>query len=190
MPQVSTNDFRQGMKVHVDRQPYTIIANEFVKPGKGQAFNRVKLKHLLSQRMIEKNFKSGEKLELADVMESEQRLLYVDGDEIVFMDDQSFEQVHIALEKAGDNQKWLKEDLVYTIVFYNGEPVSIDPPTFMELEVTETTPGEKGNTAAGRVLKPATVETGAQVQIPIFIQQGETIKVDTRTGEYASRVSK
>lgn len=190
MPQVSTNDFRQGLKILVDKQPYTIVANEFVKPGKGQAFSRVKIKHLLTARVIEKNFKSGEKFEVADALEADKRLLYTDSDEIVFMDDQNFEQVHVLLERAGETQKWLKEDLIYTLVFYNGEVVSIDPPNFMELEVTETTPGEKGNTAAGRVLKPATVETGAEVQIPIFIQQGEIIKVDTRTGEYASRVSK
>lgn len=190
MSQVSTNEFRAGIKVIVEAQPYTIVFNEFVKPGKGQAFNRVKLKHLLSGRVIEKTFKSGEKVEVADVVESQLRLLYVDGEEAVFMDDNSFEQTHVHLDVLGDNQKWLKDDLIYTVVLYNGQPVSVEPPTFMELEVTETSPGDKGNTASGRVLKPATVETGAEVQVPIFIEQGEIVKIDTRSGEYDSRVGK
>lgn len=190
MAQVSTNEFKPGLKILVEQQPYTIVSNEFVKPGKGQAFNRVKLKHLLSQRVIEKTFKSGDKVEIADVHEGEKRLLYIDGEDAVFMDDQSFEQVQVALEIIGEHSKWLKEDLLYNIVFYNGAPVSIEPPTFMELKVTETSPGEKGNTASGRVLKPATVETGAEIQVPIFVQEGEIVKVDTRTGEYAARVNK
>lgn len=187
--QVSTNEFRAGMRVIVDGQPYTIITNEFMKPGKGQAINRVRLKHLLSGRTLDRTFKSGEKLDLADVVDTNMRMLYRESNGVVFMDDNSFEQVTIGAEHIGDNDKWLKEDLIYDIVFYNGEPVAVEPPTFLELIITETSGGDRGNTASGRVMKPAKLETGAMVQVPIFIEQGEKVKIDTRTGEYVSRVS-
>lgn len=189
MPQVSTNEFRAGMKIEVEGQPYTIISNEFVKPGKGQSFNRVRIKHLLTSRVIERTFKSGDKVDVADVVESNMRLLYKENDGAVFMDDNSFEQITIPLTSIGDNSQWLMEDLLYGIIFYNGMPVSVEPPTFMELKITETAPGDRGNTASGRVLKPATTESGAKIQVPIFVEEGETVKVDTRTGEYVSRVS-
>ncbi len=188
MAQISTNEFRGGMKVVMEGQPYTIVTNEFVKPGKGQAFNRVKLKHLMTGRVIERTMKSGEKLDLADVVDTKMRLLYREADGIVFMDDTSFEQVKIMNEQVGDTQKWIKEDLVYDVIFYNGQPITVEPPTFLELVITETSPGVRGDTASGRVLKPATVETGAKIQVPIFVEQGEKVKVDTRTGEYVSRV--
>jgi elongation factor P len=188
MAQISTNEMRGGAKVLVDGQPYTIVSNEFVKPGKGQAFNRVKVKHLLTGRVIEKVLKSGDKLDLADVVESDMRFLYKEQGCAVFMDDVTFEQVTISNECIGDCMQWLKEDLVYTVVFYNGNPVSVQPPTFLELKVVETAPGARGDTVSGRVLKSATLETGAKVQIPIFINQEEIIKVDTRNGEYVSRV--
>lgn len=187
--QVSTNEFRAGMRVIVDGQPFTIITNEFVKPGKGQAINRVRFKHLLTGRSLDRTFKSGEKLDLADVVDSNMRMLYRENNGVVFMDDNSFEQITINMEHIGDNDKWLKEDLMYAIVFYNGEAVAVEPPTFLELVITDTSPGDRGNTASGRVMKPATVETGAMVQVPIFVDIGEKIKVDTRTGEYVSRVS-
>lgn len=187
--QMSTNEIRGGVKVEVEGQPYTIVSNEFVKPGKGQAFNRIKMKHLLSGRVIEKTYKSGEKLDLADVSESEMRLLYKETEGAIFMDEKNFEQINIPFSSIGDNLKWLLDDHVYEVIFYNGTPVSVEPPTFVEMVITETAPGDRGNTASGRVLKPATVESGAQVQVPIFIDQGEKIKIDTRTGEYVSRVS-
>lgn len=189
MAQVSTNEFKSGMKVECEGQPYTIVSNEFVKPGKGQAFNRVRLKHLLSGRVIERTFKSGDKLDLADVVETQMRMLYKEADGVVFMDETTFEQTTIPKASLGDNERWLIEDMMYDILIYNGNPVSVEPPTFMELRITETAPGDRGNTASGRVLKPATLETGAVVQVPIFIVEGEKIKVDTRTGEYVSRVS-
>lgn len=189
MAQVSTNEFKSGMKVVSEGQPYAIVSNEFVKPGKGQSFNRVRLKHLLTGRVVERTFKSGDKLDLADVVETQMRMLYKEADGIVFMDENTFEQITIPLESVGDNIKWLLEDLMYDILIYNGEPVSVEPPTFMELKVTETAPGDRGNTASGRVLKPATLETGALVQVPIFVVEGEKVKIDTRTGEYVSRVS-
>lgn len=188
MAQVSTNEFKSGMKVEIEGQPYTIISNEFVKPGKGQSFNRVRVKHLLTGRVIEKTFKSGEKLDIADVVEVEMRLLYKEPDGAIFMDESTYDQIKIPKENIGDNEQWLLDDLMYEILIYNGNPVSVEPPTFMELRITETDPGDRGNTASGRVLKPATLETGAKIQVPIFIDEGEKVKVDTRTGEYVSRV--
>jgi elongation factor P len=189
MAQVSTNEFRSGMKIEVEGQPYTIISNEFVKPGKGQSFNRVRIKHLLTSRVIEKTFKSGDKVDVADVVEGNMRLLYKEGDGAVFMDDVTFEQTTIPLKNIGDTAQWLIEDLVYGIVIYKGVPVTVEPPTFMEMKIVETAPGDRGNTASGRVLKPAITESGAKIQVPIFVDEGETVKIDTRTGEYVSRVS-
>lgn len=188
MAQVSTNEFKSGMKVEMEGNPYSIVSNEFVKPGKGQAFNRVRLKHLITGRVIERTFKSGEKLELADVVETQMRMLYTEADGAVFMDETTFEQITIPKESIGDNAKWLIEDMMYDILIYKGSPVTVEPPTFMELKITETAPGDRGNTASGRVLKPATLETGAIIQVPIFIVEGEKVKVDTRNGEYVSRV--
>lgn len=190
MSQVSTNDFSAGMKIEMEGQPYIIVANQFVKPGKGQAFNRVKLRQLMTGRVIEKTFKSGEKFDVADVVETNMRLLYREGEDAVFMDDDSFEQLTIVKSVIGDSDKWLKEDIVYDVVLYKGDAVHIDPPTFMELEITECDPGVRGDTASGRVLKPGVTETGAKVQVPLFVDQGEVCKFDTRTGDYVSRVSK
>ena len=190
MAKISTADFRSGVKVEVDGQPYEIIENEFVKPGKGQAFNRVRLKHLTTKRVIERTFKSGDSLDVADVLETSMRMLYTDTDGAVFMDDDSYEQITISNQVIEDVKDWLMEDILYAIVFYKGEAVGITPPTFLELKITQTDPGIRGNTASGRVLKPAIAETGAKIQIPIFVEEGETIKIDTRTGEYVSRVSK
>lgn len=189
MAQVSTNEFKAGMKIEVEGQPYTIVTNEFVKPGKGQAFNRVRLKHLMTGRVIERTMKSGDKVDVADVQETEMRMLYKEADGVVFMDEKNYEQTKIPLANIGDTIQWLLEDLVYEVIFYKGQPVAIEPPTFMEMVIVETSPGDRGNTASGRVLKPATVQSGAKVQVPIFIDQGEKIKVDTRTGEYVSRVA-
>lgn len=187
MATISTNDFRGGVKLEIDNQPYVIVNNEFVKPGKGQAFNRVKLKNLLNGKVFERTYKSGDKVELADVLETNMRLLYLENDGAVFMHDESFEQITIPFEIIGDNKQWLKDDIVYDILIYKGQPVAVEPPTFMELEVTETDPGVRGDTASGRVLKPAIVESGAKVQVPIFIDQEERIRIDTRTCEYVSR---
>jgi len=187
--QASTNEIRAGYKIEIDGQPYNVVSNEFVKPGKGQAFNRIRIKHLVSGRVVEKTFKSGEKLDLADVAEATMRMLYKEAEGVVFMDDNSFEQVTIGLESIGDNEKWLLEDRVYGVIFYKGLPLSIEAPTFIEMKIVETQPGARGDTASGRVLKPAKIESGAMVQVPIFVDEGEVIKVDTRTGEYVSRVN-
>lgn len=176
------------MKIEVEGEPYTIVGVEFVKPGKGQAFTRTKIKHLLTGRVIEKTFKSGEKFDFADVEETRMRLLYQEGDSAIFMHDETYDQVAIPLTTIGDNQPYLMDDTLYDIVFYKGNAVDVTPPTFLEMTITETDPGSRGDTASGRVLKPAKTETGASIQIPIFVEEGEKVKVDTRTGEYVSRV--
>lgn len=189
MAHVTTNDVKAGFKVEVEGQPYTVVSNEFYKPGKGQAINRIKLKGLTTGRVIERTFKSGDKLETADVNETSMRLLYKEPSAAVFMDESTFEQISIPLENLGDVQNWLLDDQLYSVLFYKGSPVTVEPPTFMELVITETAPGVRGDTS-GRVMKQAIVNTGAKVQIPIFIEEGELVKFDTRTGEYVNRVNK
>ena len=189
MPQVTTNEFRPGMKLEIDGQPFVIVSNEFVKPGKGQAFNRVRLKHLLTARTVDRTFKSGDKADLADVNETQMRFLYNDQDGAVFMHDTSFEQITILHEALGNTKQWLLEDHLYDILFYKGEAVNVEPPIFLEMKITETEPGAKGDTASGRVLKPAVTESGAKVQVPIFIEEEEVVRIDTRSGEYVSRAS-
>jgi elongation factor P len=187
MSKISTNEFKAGLKLELDKEPYTIVSTEYVNPGKGQAFCRVKLKHLKTARVIEKTFKSGEKVETADVAESQMRLLYTDNESAIFMNDQSFEQLSIPLEVIKGGKQWLMEEIDYSIIFYKGEPIEVSPPTFMEMKITETAPGLRGD-SSGRVLKPAFTESGAKVQVPIFVEEGDKIKIDTRTGEYVSRV--
>ncbi len=188
MAQISTSEFKSGLKIEVEGQPYTIVSNDSVKPGKGQAFNRVRLKHLLTGRTIERTFKSGDKVDIADVVETKMRMLYKESAGAVFMDE-AFEQTTIPLENIGDTAQWLMEDLQYDIIFYKGVPVTVEPPTFMDMKIVDTAPGDRGNTASGRVLKPAITESGAKIQVPIFVEQDELVKIDTRTGEYVSRVS-
>lgn len=188
MPQISTGDVRSGYKVELEGEPYTVVSNEFVKPGKGQPFNRIKLKHLKTGRVVEKTFKSGEKIDTADVEENKMRMLYKEADAVIFMDDSSYDQVSIPLSLIGDKEQWLIEEILYDVVFYKGQPIDINPPTFMEMKIAETSPGVRGDTSSGRVLKPAITESGAKVQVPIFIEEGEKIKIDTRNGEYVSRV--
>ena len=188
MASYSTNEFRGGLKVLLDGDPCIMLENEFVKPGKGQAFNRVKLRNLMTNRVWERTFKSGESLEAADVMEQDMEYLYSDGEFWHFMlTDGSFEQYAADAKAVGDTVKWLKEQDVYTVTLYNGAPLSVTPPNFVELEVVDTDPGMKGDTAQGGS-KPATLSTGAVVNVPLFIVIGEMLKVDTRTGEYVNRV--
>ncbi len=189
MAQITTTDFKPGIKVEMDGQPFVIVTNEFCKPGKGQAFNRVRFKHLLTGRTVDKTLKSGEKLDLADVHEANMRMLYRESEGIIFMDDKTFEQIKISTEHVGDADQWMLEDQMYIVLFYNGIPVAVQPPTFMEIKIIRCDPGDRGNTASGRVLKPAEIESGAKIQVPLFVEEGEIVKVDTRTGEYVSRVS-
>ena len=188
MANYSTNEFKAGLKVMLDGDPCAIVENEFVKPGKGQAFNRVKLRNLMTNRVWERTFKSGESLEAADVVEQDMEYLYTDGEFWHFMlTDGSFEQYAADAKAVGDTVKWLKEQDVYTVTLYNGAPLTVTPPNFVELEVVDTDPGMKGDTAQGGS-KPATLSTGAVVNVPLFITIGEVLKVDTRSGEYVNRV--
>ncbi len=186
MPSYTTNEFKSGLKIMIDSDPCSIVDNEFVKPGKGQAFNRVKFRNLKTGRVIERTFKSGDSVEAADVMERELQYLYNDGEQWHFMDIGSYEQHAADAAAVGDARNWLKEQDMCMVTLWNGAPISVTPPNFVALEITETDPGVRGDTASGAT-KPATVETGAVVKVPLFVDQGELIKIDTRTGEYVSR---
>ncbi|EAR54446.1 elongation factor P [Photobacterium sp. SKA34] len=187
MASFSTNEFRGGMKIMLDNEPCVIIENEFVKPGKGQAFNRVRIRKLISGKVLEKTFKSGETVEAADVIDTDLDYLYNDGEFYHFMNNETFEQIAADVKAVGDNAKWLVENDPCTLTLWNGNPIVVTPQNFVELEVTETDPGLKGDTQ-GTGGKPATLSTGAVVRVPLFIAIGEVIKVDTRSGEYVSRV--
>ncbi len=182
----STSEFRSGMKVMLDGDPCVIVDNEFVKPGKGQAFNRVKLKNLTSGRQWERTFKSGESLEAADVMDHDMEYLYTDGEFWHFMEPSTYEQHQADAKAVGESAKWLREQDTVVVTLFNGAPLVVTPPNHVELEVTETDPGLKGDTAQGGT-KPATLSTGAVVKVPLFMNQGDVIRVDTRTGEYLGR---
>jgi elongation factor P len=170
MASYSTNEFKSGLKIILDGDPYNIVENEFVKPGKGQAFNRVRVRNLKTGRVIERTFKSGDSVEFW-----------------YFMDPGTFEQHDCSREAVGEGAKWIKEEAVCQITLFNGVPLSVMPPNFAELKIVETDPGLRGDTSGGGG-KPATLETGAIVRVPLFVNEGEVIKVDTRTGEYVSRV--
>jgi len=182
----STNEFKGGLKIMLDGDPYTIVENEFVKPGKGQAFNRVRVRNLKTGRTVEKTFKSGDTVEAADVHDTEMQYLYNDGEEWHFMHQETFEQMTANAPAVGEAAKWIKDNDICKVTLWNGAPLSVEPPNFVVLEITETDPGLKGDTSGGGG-KPATLETGAVVRVPLFVQTGELIKVDTRTGEYVSR---
>ena len=186
MASYNTNEFRSGLKLMIDGGPYVIVENEFVKPGKGQAFNRVKIRNLKTGRVIDRTFKSGESVEAADVVDVEMQYLYNDGEFWHFMDPDSFEQMAADATAGGDAAKWMKEQDVCTLVLWNGEPISVTPPNFTVLRVAETDPGVRGDTSGGGG-KPAKLETGAVVRVPLFIDIDELVKVDTRSGEYVGR---
>ncbi len=187
MASFSTNEFRSGMKIMLDNEPCVILENEFVKPGKGQAFNRVKIRKLISGKVLEKTFKSGESVEAADVIDVELDYLYNDGEFYHFMNNESFEQIAADVKAVGESSKWLVENNACTLTLWNGNPIVVTPQNFVELEITETDPGLKGDTQ-GTGGKPATLATGAVVRVPLFLQIGEVIRVDTRSAEYVSRV--
>jgi elongation factor P len=190
MATYSTNEFKPGLKVMLDGDPCSIMENEFVKPGKGQAFNRVRLRNLMSGRVWERTFKSGESLESADVVETDMEYLYTDGEFWHFMKtDGSFEQLAADEKAITDARIWLKEQDVYVVMIYNGTPISVTPPNFVEIEVVETDPGIRGDTATGGT-KPAKLASGAVVKVPLFVEIGDVLRVDTRTGEYQNRVKK
>ncbi len=186
MPQVNASDFRKGVKVVVDGDPYDMLECNFVKPGKGQALYKTKLRNLLKGTILDRTYKSGDSLEAADVHKSEGQYLYRDANGYVFMDNESFEQYTLPEDSCGDAASFLLENAVCGLLFWNGRLIEMTPPAQVIVEVTYTEPAARGNTA-NNVTKPATVETGATVQVPAFINQGDKIKVDARTGEYLER---
>jgi elongation factor P len=186
MTNYNTSEFRSGMKILLDNDPYVIVENEMVKPGKGQAFNRVRVRNLKTGRTIERTFKSGDSVEAADVVDTEMQFLYQDGEFWHFMMPESFEQYTAGAAAVGDSAKWLKDGTVCIITLWNNVPLQVTPPPHIELKIVETDPGVRGDTATGGQ-KPAKLETGAVVRVPLFINEGEVIRVDTRSGEYISR---
>ena len=186
MATYSTNEFRSGMKIMLDGDPYNILDNEMVKPGKGQAFNRVKMRNLKTGRVLERTFKSGDTVEAADVVDTDMQYLYNDGELWHFMHPETFEQIAADAKTIGDSAQWLKEQDSCIITLWNDVPIAVTPPNHVILKVVETDPGIRGDTATGGT-KPAKTETGAVVKVPLFVDQGDLIKVDTRTGEYLGR---
>ena len=187
MASYGMNDVKNGMKIIVDGYPCTIVDTEYVKPGKGQAFTRVKYRNLKTGRTVELTMKSTDSLEAADVMDTDLEYLYSDGEFWHFMNTESHDQIAADKSAMGDAAQWLKGNESCIVTLWNGAPLVVTPPTFVELEITETDPGMRGDTSGGGG-KPAKLETGATVRVPLFVQQGEKIKVDTRSGEYVSRV--
>jgi elongation factor P len=182
----STADFKKGLKVEIDGAPYVIVDFLHVKPGKGGAFVRTKLKNLVTGRVLDQTFRSGEKVKRPDLVEREMQYLYRDADDFVMMDNETYEQVTITAEQMGEAALFLTENLTVKVLFFNRQPVAVELPLAVELTVTETEPGVKGDTASGGS-KPATLETGAIVQVPLFINEGDRVRVDTRTGAYLER---
>jgi len=183
---VSTSDFRKGLKVELDGEPYVIVDFLHVKPGKGGAFVRTKLKSLVTGSVLDRTFRSGEKLDTPALEEKNVQYLYKDGDHYHFMDNETYEQVTLTEEHLGDNWRFMQENMEVKIVFHNSKPIGVELPFFVELAIVQTEPGVRGDTASGGT-KPATLETGAVIQVPLFLEEGDLIKVDTRTGEYIER---
>jgi elongation factor P len=183
----STADFKKGLKIEIDGTPYVIVDFLHVKPGKGGAFVRTKIKNLMTGKVLDQTFRSGEKLKRPDLVEREMQFLYREGDNFYMMDNENFEQLALTAEQLGDAVLFLIDNLNVKVLFFNQAPVAVELPTFVELEVTETEPGVRGDTASGGN-KPATLESGAVVQVPLFINEGDRIKVDTRTSAYIERV--
>jgi len=184
-----TSDIRKGLKVQIEGVPFEVVYFQFVKPGKGQAFTRTKMRNMISGTILERTFKSGEKLEKADLEERQMQYLYPEDGFFVFMDTSSYEQLRLTPDQLGDNKYYLLDNLMCSVLVFNEKAIGVTPPNFVELEITETEPGFKGDTSGGTT-KPAKCSTGLEIQVPLFINQGEIVKVDTRTGEYAERAKK
>jgi elongation factor P len=184
-----TSDFRKGLKVKIDSQPFMIVEYQFVKPGKGVAFTRTKLKNMVTGSTLERTFRSGEKLEPADMEEVEMQYLYPDGDAHVFMNTTSYDQMTITGDQIGDDLLYLQDGTTVDVLIYEGRPIGFTPPTFIEMEVVETEPGFKGDTSSNTT-KPAILTSGLTVNVPLFVNQGDMLKVDTRTKSYVERVKK
>jgi elongation factor P len=184
---LSTSEFKNGLKIEIAGEPFTIVNFQHVKPGKGGAFVRTKIKNLRNGKVIEKTFRAGEKVVDPDIEDRKMQYLYADGDSLVFMDTETYDQLPFSQEQVGDARKYLTENIDVSVLFWNGKPINIDLPPFIESEIVKCDPGMKGDTAQGGT-KPATVETGAVVTVPLFLKEGERIRIDTRTGEYVERV--
>lgn len=187
MPTYNTSDFRKGLKVQIDGDPYLMTECQFVKPGKGNAFYKCKLKNLIRNTTLDRTYKGGESLEAADVVEIDAQYLYRQGDTFVFMDDSTYEQYELSSDQVDDGWKYLIEGMKCSMVLFNNSPITMSPPNHVELKVEYCEPGAKGNTATN-VTKPVKVETGGEFHCPAFINMGDVIKIDTRTGEYVERV--
>jgi len=187
MTKISTNQFKNGIKIIINNSPCVIIENEFHKPGKGQAVMRIKYRNLLNQRVVDKTFKSGESVEEADVLLKEMTYLYKDQEFWCFMDPDSYEQINIKEDLVGDAKNWLIGQESCQVITWNRSVISIEPPAFVKLKILETEPGLKGDTVSGAT-KPAILETGQEIQVPLFVEIDELVKIDTRSGDYVSRV--
>jgi elongation factor P len=184
-----TSDIRKGLKIQIDGTPYSVTDFQFVKPGKGTAFTRTKLKNMMTGSVLERTFKTGEKLQPADIEERQMQFLYRDGDNFIFMDQANYEQLPLGLALMEDTQYFMIDESMASVLFFDGRPIGVTPQTFVELRVAQTDPGFKGDTTSNTT-KSATMETGLEVQVPLFIGEGEILKIDTRTGEYVERVKK
>ena len=189
MGMLSHTELRKGVKVDIDGHPYVIVDSDFVKPGKGQAFTRIRIRSFINGNTIERTIKSNEKLQKADIEELSCQFLYSDGSFYHFMDTTSYEQFQMSPDILGDSARWMQENMDCRILVWNGRALSAEPPNFVELEITQCDPGVKGDTAQGGS-KPATLSTGAVVNVPLFVNEGEWIKIDTRTGDYIERVKR
>jgi elongation factor P len=185
----STTEFRKGLKILVDNEPFVIVEFQHVKPGKGGAFVRTRIKSIVSGNVLDRTFRSGDKVELPDVEERAMQYLYREGDQYHFMDTSSYDQIFVPAANLGDAVNYVKENLVITLSFYKGEAIEVVLPNFVELKITNTEPGIKGDTAQNAT-KPAVLESGYTLQVPLFVEEGEVVKIDTRTGQYMERVSR
>ncbi len=183
---ILAGDLRPGMKIELDKAPYVVVDYQWVKPGKGGAFNRTKLKNLRTGSIVERTFRTEEKVEQAALEERRAQFMYRSDDEYHFMDTETYEQFFLRAGQMGEAPKYLREEMVVTIVSHRGSPLTVEVPTFVELAVAKTEPGVRGDTASGGS-KPATLETGAVIQVPLFINVGDRLRVDTRTGAYIER---
>jgi len=186
---IETSDIRKGLKVQMEGVPFEVVYFQFVKPGKGQAFTRTKLRNMMTGAILERTFKSGERLEKADMEEREMQYLYPEDGFYVFMDTANYEQLRVTEAQLGENKYYLTDGLMVQVLLYNERPIGITPPTFVEFEIIETEPGFKGDTSGGAT-KIAKIITGLEIHVPLFIEQGERVKIDTRTGDYSERVKK
>jgi len=183
----STTDFRKGLKIEIGGEPFVIVDFQHVKPGKGGAFVRTRLKSLVSGNVIDQTFRSGDRVDKPDLEEREMQFLYQTGDEFHFMDTQTFEQLFLTAENLGENKDYLKENGIIKALFHNKRPIGVEVPMFVELKIIKSDPGIRGDTATGAT-KPATLESGAVIQVPLFVEEGDVIRIDTRTREYITRV--